>query len=85
MEKKKQEYQIGARTTSNLQNVYNYMSKNGITRLNSLKIESKPVEVVEEPKKSLKDTTEAIEEPKEQLEAIDVKSEEQKEINNTKN
>lgn len=67
MKNEKQEYQIGDKTTTNLQSVYNYMSKHGITELNSLKAEAKPVE-----------------ESKEQKEAVEVKSEEQKEINNTK-
>jgi len=67
MKNEKQEYQLGDRITTNVRSAYNYASKHGITELNSLKAEAKPVE-----------------EPKEQKEAVEVKSEEQKEINNTK-
>ena len=74
MKNKEQEYQIGDKTTTNLQRVYNYMSKNGNTELNSLKIEAKPEEAVEEPKEELESERKAVE----------VKSEEQKETINTK-
>ena len=84
MKNEKQEYQLGDRITTNVRSAYNYASKHGITELNSLKAEAKPVEAIEEPKEALESEIEAIKESKEQKEAVEVKSEEQKEINNTK-
>ena len=88
MKTQEQKYKLGDRITTNIRSAYNYASKHGITELNSLKVEAKPVEVAEEPKEALESEIEAIkesiEQTKEKSRVVKAKSEALEQIINTK-
>lgn len=82
MKTQEQKYQLGNETTTNLQRVYNYMSKNGITELNSLKVTEEPAEETEE---SLEELIQAIEETKEATEVVKTKQKQLKKLRTDNN